>query len=300
MISEAMDCKEAKVLIVTLLSGDISEREKESLLAHLATCKVCSHEKEGLERVWRNIGALPELEVPADLRDATLSRFEEMFQREKLRLSRKGFLWQDWIPKPLAAIFGGVAMAVFSLWVLRGVTALEQLSGEVVFLCAALWTGILAGTFLLATGSFPALGFGWQWASRVGLVSLGVTMSGTVLCPKMNLIHWWETLPPGQFLLSFGSAVSHGAFGIIYSFLPFSIALYFLGRKMKGKLLPHALSAGGFFLVLLLPAIYLQASPLSSAALQTWVAGSIFGILIGVLTGAGAYRLRSQSSMASG
>lgn len=294
-----MDCEEAKALVADLLSGDILEWGEKSLMAHLATCKVCSHEKEGLERVWRNIGALPELEVPADLRDATMSRFEEMLQRERPRLSWMGFLWEDWVPKPLAAIFGGVAMAVFSLWVLRGVTALEQLNDEVIFLCAALWTGVLAATFLLATGNLPGLGFTWQWASRVGLLSLGLTMLGTFLCPKMNLIHWWETLPPGRFLLNFGPAISQGAFGIIYSFLPFSIALYFLGRKMKGKLLPHALSAGGFFLVLLLPAIYLQASPLSSAAIQTWVAGSIFGILIGALSGAGIYKLRSWSSAAA-
>ncbi|MBI4490440.1 MAG: zf-HC2 domain-containing protein, partial [Deltaproteobacteria bacterium] len=221
-----MDCKEAKDRLISLLTGELSKREKKRLLNHLAACGACSEEEKQLETVWQVIGALPEMEVPGDLRDATLTRIEEMLQAEEPDRLWVKIGWQHWAPKPLAAVFGGVAMVFFSLWVLRGVTVFAQLSDELIFLCAALWTGILAGAFLLATDSVPAISSRWRWASRVGLLSLGFTMAGTLLCPKMNLIHWWETLPPGQFLLSFGPAVSHGAFGIIYSFLPFSIALY--------------------------------------------------------------------------
>lgn len=292
-----MDCKQVKEHLVAYLSGDLSTRERRSLLAHLATCRACSDEKEGLEKVWRAMGNLPEAEVPKDLREATISHIEEVLEAEEARLWGK-LDWENWVPRPLAAVVAGVAMAFFSLWVLRGVTVLERLSYEIILHFSALLTGIFAGTFLLATGSLPGIGPRWQWASRIGLLSLGLTMLGTLFCPKMSLIEWWEMLPPGEFLLSFGQGVSHGAFGVIYAFLPFFLAVLMLGRKVKGDMLSNALSAGIIFLVLLLPAIYLQASPLSPAVVLSWSAGSTLGVVTGALCGVGFYRVSSSFSLA--
>jgi len=299
MISKRMDCKKARDCLVALLSGELSSIQKKGLFRHLSTCSACSEEKETLEKVWRDIGTLYETEIPGDLRDATISRIEKMLQIEAHERFWPRRVWENWVPRPVAAIFGGVTMAFLSLWVLQRVTAFEQLGYGVIFLCAALWTGIMGGTFLYATGSLPAIGFRWQWASRIALTALGLAMLGTLLCPKMSLIQWWESLPPGQFLLGFGQGISHGAFGVIYSFLPFFVAVYILGRRVKGELLRQALSAGTFFLVLLLPVIFLQASPLSVSVFLSWAGGSVLGIFMGALSGARVYRLRYGSSVAS-
>jgi len=295
MISKRMDCREARDRLVALLSGELSSIQKKGLFRHLSACSACSEEKETLEKVWRDIGTLPETEIPGDLRDATISRIEKMLQIEAHERLWPRRVWENWVPKPLAALFGGVTMAFLSLWVLQRVTAFEQLGYGVIFLCAALWTGIMGGTFLFATGSLPAIGFRWQWASRIALTALGLAMLGTLLCPKMSLIQWWESLPPGQFLLGFGQGISHGAFGVIYSFLPFFVAVYVLGRRVKGELLRQAFSAGILFLILLLPAIYLQTLPLSSAVFLTWAAGSTVGVILGSLSGVGIYRFGSWS-----
>ena len=124
-------------------------------------------------------------------------------------------------------------------------------------------------------------------------------MLGTLLCPKMSLIEWWESLPPGQFLLGFGQGISHGAFGVIYSFLPIFVAVYVLGRRVKGELLRQALSAGTVFLALLLPVIFLQASPLSVSVFISWAGGSVLGVFMGALSGVRVNRLRYWSSVTS-
>jgi len=288
-----MDCKEAKERLVGLLTGDISRKEKRNLFAHLTACSACSQEKEGLERVWAALGALPEIEVPGDLREAAISTVEETFKVEQTDRLQGKRAWEDWFPKPLAAVFAGLAMAFFSLWVLRRVTSFEQIDHEVVIHFSALWTGILVAIFLLASGSLPALSSKWLRASRIGLLSLGLTMLGTLFCPKMNLIEWWEMLPPGQLLLTFGKAISHGSFGIIYAFLPFFLALLIFGRRAEGELVWQAMIAGAVFLLLLLPVIYLQALPLSVDVFFSWAGGSVLGALMGALSGAGICRVGS-------
>lgn len=290
-IFKKMDCKEAKDRLISLLTGELSKREKKRLLSHLAACGACSEEEKQLEKVWQVIGALPEMEVPRDLRDATLTRIEEMLKGEEPDHLGAKIGWHHWDLKPLASVFGGVAMSLFSLWVLRGVTEFERLSAQVIFHGAALMTGLLIGAFLLAMDSLPLVRPSWRWASRTGLVSLGLTMLGTLFCPKMSLIEWWEMLPPGQFLLTFSRAISHGAFGVTYAFVPFFLAVLILGRRVEGGLVRQTLIAGGLFLFLLLPVIYLQALPLSVSVFFTWVVGSVFGAFMGGLTGAGIYKL---------
>ena len=285
-----MDCREAKNYFVDIFRGEIGKRERKALSSHLAVCTACSREKEMLEKVWRAIGNVPEVEVPEDLHQATISRIQGM-----LKAMQPSGLWrmppQLWIPKPLASVMAGTAMAFFSLWVLRGVTEFERLSAQVIFHGAALMTGLLIGAFLLAMDSLALVRPSWRWASRTGLVSLGLTMLGTLFCPRMSLIEWWEMLPPGQFLLTFSRAISHGAFGLTYAFVPFFLAVLILGRRVEGGLVRQTLIAGGLFLFLLLPVIYLQALPLSVSVFFTWVVGSVFGALMGGLTGAGIYRL---------
>ncbi len=286
-----MDCGEAKEYLIAYLSGELPGTETNRLLAHLANCTRCSAEQEGLEKVWRLMGTLPEIEIPLNLKEATASRIVEMLQAEQPNRIWLRPGWQKWFPKPLGALFGGVAMAVFSFWVLRGVTALDQLSDEVIFLCSALWTGVLAASFLLATGSVPAVSRNWQRPSRIALTSLGLTMAGTLLCPKMSLIQWWESLPPGQLLLSLGQITSHVAFGVIYAFVPFFLAVLIFGRRVNGQLLQQILTGGGFFFFILLPVIYLQALPLSISVFMSWVAGALAGAFMGGLIGASIFML---------
>lgn len=285
-----MDCREAKNYFVDILSGEIAEKERKRLSSHLAMCTACSQEKETLEKAWRVIGNAPEVEVPEDLHQVTISRMQAM-----LKAAQPSGLWsiplELWIPKPLASVMAGMAMAFFSLWVLRGVTEFERLSAQVIFHGAALMTGLLIGAFLIAMDSLALVHPSWRWASRTGLVSLGLTMLGTLLCPKMSLIEWWEMLPPGKFLLSFGPAISHSTFGLIYAFIPFFIAVLILSKKVKGELLRQTLIAGAFFLLLIMPAIYLQAWPLSVNVFLSWAAGSVLGAFIGGLSGASLYRL---------
>lgn len=295
MISEQMDCKEIRDRLMDLLCGELSKGEEKRFLTHLSTCSVCSKEKENLERAWKGIDSLGEVQVPKDLRDATISRIEAMIQAEKPDRLWVKMRWKGAALRPLTAVFGGVAMAFLSLWVLQRVTAFELISGDVIFLCSVLWTGILAGTFLLATDSLSVNYPKWAWASRIALVSLGLTMLGTAFCPKMSLIRWWEGLPPGEFLLGFGQGISQGAFGLLYALFPFLLAICLQVKSARGQFLPWALSAGILFLILLLPVIYLQAFPLSPGVFLNWFVGSTFGVLVVALSGVGIYRLRSGS-----
>jgi len=288
VISEKISCKEARDYLAALFDVEPEERTKQRVLSHLANCSACGAEKEALEEVWRQIGALPDVAVPAHLRDKIISRIKEMLLAEKPARVRMG--WEDWLPKPLAAIAGAIAVTFFTLWVLRRVTAFEEFSYEAIFLFSALFAGISTGLFLAATGSLAGISPRWQWAARISLLSLALTMVGTLFCPEMSLIMWWESLPPGQLLLALGRAISHLMFGVVYAFLPFFVAFLILGRKVKEDLLWQAIAGGIFFLFLLLPAIYLQAWPLSMGVFVSWAAGSLLGSFMGGLSGVSFYR----------
>lgn len=288
MISEKISCKEAQDYLAALFDLEPEERTKQRVFSHLAECSACAAEKEALEQVWRQIGALPEVEVPAHLRDKIISRIKEMLLAEKPAWMRIG--WEDWVPKPLAAIAGGIGVTFFTLWVLRRVTVFEGFSYEAIFLFSALFAGISTGLFLAATGSLTGISPRWRWAARISLLSLALTMVGTLFCPEMSLIMWWESLPPGRLLLALGRAISHLIFGVIYAFLPFFVAFLILGRKVKEDLLRQAIAGGAFFVFLLLPAIYLQAWPLSIGVFLSWAAGSLLGSFMGGLSGASVYR----------
>lgn len=288
-----MDCRDAKERLIADLGGELSKKEGESLLAHLQLCLECAAEKEALGQIWRQLGAIPEVDVPASLRRATLDLVEQEFH-EEATAQPVGTRVKNWTRRPLTAVFAAIALALSSLWVLRGVTDLEKLNVEVIFLCSVLLTGILAETFFFATASLPARAGTWRMASRIALTAFGLAMVGTLLCPKMNLIDWWETLPPGEFLLGFGQGISHAGFGLLYAFVPFFLAVCFFGRKLKRDLLSHALSAGIVFFVLLVPAILLQALPLSALVFFSWTVGSALGVTIAALGGAGLFRLASS------
>lgn len=283
-----MECREAKERLVAHLTEELGPSEKKALVAHLASCSACSEEKEALEKLWDQLGTLPEAPLPADLRDATLSRIEALLREERVSGP-----WNpgNWPWAPIGALLGAVSMAFLSLWVSRGVTSMEQLSAEIVFLCAALWTGVLGLSFLFAVGAMPSLSPAWQGAARIALTGFGFAVVGIALCPKMSLIEWWESLAPGEFLLRFGPSMSHAVFGALYAFIPFFLAVCLFGRKLKGNFFSQLLGAGILYFVLLFPGILLQALPLSYFVVLSWVLGSALGVALGALGGAGLYRL---------
>lgn len=283
MSPEKIDCKEIRERLAALFDAELAEATKQVVLSHLAECLACSAEKEALEKVWRKIGFLPEAEVPAHIRERTLRRIGEMLAAEGRAQAPIS------LPKSLAAILGGIALTFFTLWVLRRVTVFEEFSYEAIFLFSALFSGISIGLFLAATGSLTG-DPKWRWAARISLLSLALTMVGTLFCPEMSLIMWWESLPPGQLLLALGRAASHIVFGAIYAFVPFFLAFLILGRKVKEDLVRQGIAAGAFFVFLLLPAIYLQAWPLSMGVFLSWAMGSAFGSFMGGLSAASVYR----------
>lgn len=284
-----MECTVASQQLAVYLSGDLSMRDKRKLFAHLEHCTACSREKEELEKLWRELGTLPQREVPETIRTATLLQIEGRVRREPQR-SRLSLGLATWVQKPLTAVFAAIAVASLSLWVLRDVTAFSQLSDEVIFLCSALWTGMLGLSFLFATGAVPSLNPTWQRPARIALSGFGFALVTIALCPKMSLIEWWESLTLGEFLLRFGPTISHGAFGALYAFIPFFLAVCFFGRKLKGNLFSQLLGAGILFLILLFPGILLQALPLSYFVVLSWALGSALGVMMAALSGAGLFR----------
>lgn len=284
-----MDCKEAKEKLMTHLGREIGIIEKTRLMAHTVSCSSCSEERAALQKIWKELGNLPDARPPAELRVMTTSRIEAMLLEEQPSGLSAKLDSGHWPLKPLSAIFGAVALAFVSLWVLRGVTPMERLSAELVFLCAAVWTGVLGLTLLFATGAVPSLNPTWRAPARIALTGFAFAMVGIALCPKMSLIEWWESLAPGEFLLRFGPSISHAAFGALYAFIPFFLAVCLFGRKLRGNFFSQLLGAGILYLVLLFPGILLQALALSYFVVLSWALGSVLGVMVAALSGAGLF-----------
>jgi len=67
-------CEDIRELFDGRIDGELTAAEAARLEEHLASCEACREELAELERVWRALGVLAEVEVPEDLAERVLSR----------------------------------------------------------------------------------------------------------------------------------------------------------------------------------------------------------------------------------
>ena len=125
-------------------------------------------------------------------------------------------------------------------------------------------------------------------------------MVGALFCPEATFFQMWMGSKLGATMeKSTGLLGSHFFFGIVYGFLPAILSATTLGFKCKGNVAKNGVAAAFSFVVLMLPAAYLQCKYLSLwAIMMSFAIGALSGALGGIFTGLGISRLRVRWSSA--
>jgi anti-sigma factor RsiW len=98
-------CEEIRELLSAKLDNELSAEESRVLAEHLSACASCRRELERLDRVWKGLSALGDIQAPVGLED----RIFRHALRERARVSRRRHLrWA--IPLGVAA---AVLIALF-------------------------------------------------------------------------------------------------------------------------------------------------------------------------------------------
>ena len=112
---QIMGCRQIDPLLVKQLAGELSADERNSLEAHLAACLSCFDEGQKLDKVWKQLEALPDSGIPPKLYEATYAMIRGSLQWEK-----SSFPWIVEIPQlgaawaTVVAILAGLVMAGIS------------------------------------------------------------------------------------------------------------------------------------------------------------------------------------------
>jgi hypothetical protein len=80
-----MSCKKIEEKFPDFLTGDLDQKSKEKIQAHLASCASCREELESLSSIWTKLGVLSEERPSSGLR----ARFYTMLESYKQELERK-------------------------------------------------------------------------------------------------------------------------------------------------------------------------------------------------------------------
>ena len=287
-------CKEIQEKLLDFVSNNLSASEAQVLRAHLQDCQQCAQEKEAIEQTWNALSSLEEVDVPIMLREETLEQIYLLSDKKSWWTSFVGIFMPLSLRHTLTAIIFGIAMILLYGFILTQRVNLGHLAAGKLLTIIVIWSGLLisAFSFLFSGSSINKINLGF--AAAVGIVATGVTMVGALFCPEATFFHMWRSSNIGASIEKMtGLTGSHLFLGILYGFLPAILSATALGFKFKGDIAKNGLTAAFSFVVLMLPAAYLQCKYLSLwAIMMSFSIGALSGAIGGIFTGLGISRLK--------
>ncbi|MFC2164346.1 HEAT repeat domain-containing protein [Acidobacteriota bacterium] len=131
-----MNCIKIKEKFPDFLTGELDQKEKEDIQAHIARCDSCREELESLSAIWTKLGVIQEEQPSPEVR----TRFYTMLEAYKQGME------QGKVPSPVKQFFNNLGE---HLWPRRPAL---QFSLALIFLVV----GLAAGYFITADGQNSA------------------------------------------------------------------------------------------------------------------------------------------------
>jgi anti-sigma factor RsiW len=103
-----MNCRRVRKRLAAYQDGEIGGEERERISVHLEGCPSCRSSYAELERVWQELGSIPEIEVPGGFERRLLSRIHAPADHRSRRRFPSAF---QWFPAPAMA-FGVVLIGI--------------------------------------------------------------------------------------------------------------------------------------------------------------------------------------------
>lgn len=269
-----MRCDEVRPSLVEYLYGDADGADSLAVREHLEICSACRHHAARLDAARRVLDRLPAPE-PAGLQAAELAAR----LRGRVRPASGPSPALGTVPRLLPALAFGAAAAAISLLVTLGVVGGHEVPHLVIGLIGALWTAFYAAAF--AAASDPENSF--SPSARGGLVAAGVGVLIGALLPIPAVVEACA----GLFAGAKGSLVLNLVFfiaGGIYTAVPIIASSLLMARRGVSSH-REALQTSMSYLLLMVPAIYLQCASLALSIVAVWTGGAVTGALAGVPAG---------------
>jgi len=109
-----MECRELTEFAVSGLLGDVDEKNRREMDAHLSGCSACREELAKIEAAWETLGRDPDLQVSSDFRRRSLDLLDEEMMRRRVREFRPRRRWVA-----VAAQAAAILVAAAIGWSLR-------------------------------------------------------------------------------------------------------------------------------------------------------------------------------------
>ncbi len=286
-------CDEHRAWLVDALAGLAQTPGDATLAAEAAACPECRAAAGEVEASWELLRELPPLEPPPALRERTLGALQALLGAERAVASRRRWLSASQVP---LAVASGLVAAAATLFLLGGLIWGSHLPDGHLFFCAAIFAGLLVGSFSWIYSATTVSGVHLDVAARVGVLALAITVAATTTCPELHVLAWWDRSAPGLFFTTLlGAGGSSLVFGFTYGLVPGFLAALFGGQLLAERRVANGLVAAGVVFLLATPVIYLQSAPFTSGVIASWLAGTAAGTLCGVF---GALRVRARVARA--
>jgi hypothetical protein len=278
-----MTCEEFQLEAVALLAGQLSSEKKKIVEEHLESCAACAEEVKQLRSSWDALDVWQEQPLPAHIA-AGLSKkarlaVEEASEKPRLLQELKRLAGSL---EPLAPFGMGLVTAIASAIILSSRLSLEHVPHLALTTTGALWTalyGLVFYLFMLGTKKGIA---SWRYMAQASLVAVGIFLLLTIVSPLPSSVRFCSNFRLTQpFIERLSVGGSFFFFGALYALIPMGIASYLTAsRRVNGVLLRGSM-AGGMFVLLVAPSIFLQCAPFALGTLVGWFGGALVGSVIG-------------------
>jgi hypothetical protein len=253
-----MTCEEAR----RQMMDELGHASTPALRAHVQSCAACAAD-------WANLqSGFAALDHAAIQRAPPLVA-ENVRKRILAKLVPRARLIRGLPFDGLLSIVFGSAAAFASLLLLHSRGLLAGAGPLRLAAGAILWAGVFILTFwtlLRKWGVDPQFGHLVLGA----LSAAGLFLAGNHLLPLPAAVHWCST----RLGASLGPVFF--AMGTVYAAIP--LLLFATSASRRWHLRPRrVLLAGGFFFMLVAPAIFLQCSYFTAGALFAWLLGAVAG-----------------------
>lgn len=277
-----MTCQNIQNDLMAYLGNELTENEHKAFTSHVIQCAACTETVREFESVWKTLDVSEDQPVPESIKARILisARAVVLAANENLILNLWGSL--KGLLKSMTPIFMGLLTTIVFTLILSFRIDLELIHPLGLTVAGALWTGLFALVFYLFSIGSSQKEPSWKFLAQASLIAVGIFLLMTFINPLPSSVRFcshYQLTQPLIERLSVGGA--YFVFGSLYALIPMAIAAY-LSASGRGKnpILRGSL-AGGMFMLLLTPGIFLQCAPFALGVVLGWFGGALVGSVIG-------------------
>lgn len=273
-------CQQFQQELVALLAENLSPEQKSQIERHTQTCSACAVELDELRNAWQSLDIWQEQPLPNALATSIVEQAHAAVQTPVVATAVR----KRWNERflPIAPFGMGLVTAIATAAILSLRVNLDLIHPLGLTVAGALWTGLYGLVFYLFSIGRRQEETSWKFLGQASLVAVGIFLLLTFLSPVPSSVRFcsnYALTQPFVERLSIGG--TYGLFGFFYAMVPMAIASYFSAKRCGNSPILRGSLAGGVFVLLLAPSIFLQCAPFALGVLIGWFGGALAGSVVG-------------------